>query len=137
MAFLARLQLGDNDSGLYSKEYLVADCRLHTTRHHNHFAPDTDARCERVEMVVIAPGRKDLTLYEWYIDQTTLSGRIVFDLQSETGEQVSKYVEFTDAHCYSISEDFHIDQMKRRRIRFAFVSEKIIVNDTEFMNLFG
>ena len=137
MAFLARLQLGDNDSGLYSKEYLVADCRLHFTRHHNHFAPDTDARCERVEMVVVAPGRNDLTLYEWYIDQTTLSGRIVFDLQSESGEQVSKYVVFNDAHCYSIAEDYHIDQTKRRSIRFALVSEQIVVNDTEFTNLYG
>ena len=136
MAFLARLQLGDNDSGLYSKEYLVADCRLHVTRHHNHFAPDSDARCERVEMVVVAPGREDLTLYEWYIDQTALSGRIVFDLQQESGEQISKYVAFSNAYCYSISEDYHIDEMKRRCIRFAFVSEQIIVNDTEFTNQF-
>ena len=73
MALIARLQFGDNRANLYSKEYLVMDCHLHFTRHHNHFRPDTDARCEKVEVVVVAPGREDLNLYEWYIDKGSQS----------------------------------------------------------------
>ena len=100
MALTARLQLGDNLAGLYSKEYLVADCHLHFKRHHNHFKPDTDARCETMELVVVAPGREDLNLYEWYINNDTLCGRVVIDLQTMSeNDSVMKFVEFEDAYC--------------------------------------
>ena len=46
-------------------------------RHHNHFKPDTDARCKTMELVVVAPGKEDLNLYEWYINIDTLSERVV------------------------------------------------------------
>ena len=132
---MARLQFGDNTTGLYAKEFLVMDCHLHFTRHHNHFQPDTDARCETVEVVVVAPGREDLTLYEWYIENDVQSGRLVFDLQSLTGnDERVKFLEFEDAYCYSIAEEYRIDAQKRRCIKLSFVAESIVVNDTEFRN---
>ena len=138
MALIARLQFGDNRANLYSKEYLVMDCHLHFTRHHNHFRPDTDARCEKVEVVVVAPGREDLNLYEWYIQKGSQSGRLVFDLQSITGGDTEiKFLEFEDAYCYSIAEEYQIDAQKRRCIKLSFVAENILINDTEFKNLYS
>lgn len=138
MALMARLQFGDNMAGLYSKEYLVMDCHLHFTRHHNHFRPDTDARCEKVELVVVAPGREDLNLYEWYIEKGSQSGRLVFDLQSITGSDAEiKFIEFEEAYCYSLAEEYTIDTQKRRCIRLSFVADKITVNDAEFYNLYS
>ena len=138
MALTARLQLGDNVAGLYSREYLVADCHLHFKRHHNHFKPDTDARCETMELVVVAPGREDLNLYEWYINNDTLCGRVVIDLQTMSeNDSVMKFVEFEDAYCYSIREEYHIDSQRRRCLRLSFVAEKITVNEVEFENLYA
>ena len=138
MALMARLHFGDNSAGLYSKEYLVMDCHLHFTRHHNHFRPDTDARCEKVEVVVVAPGREDLNLYEWYIQNGSQSGRLIFDLQSITGNDTEmKFLEFEDAYCYSFAEEYRIDAQKRRCIKLSFVADKIKINDTEYYNLYS
>ena len=138
MALMARLQFGDNMAGLYAKEFLVRDCHLHFTRHHKHFQPDTDARCETVEVVVVAPGREDLTLYEWYTEKGTQSGRLVFDLQSIAGgDSEIKFLEFEDAYCYSLAEEYHIDAQKRRCIRLSFVAESLTINETEFRNLYS
>lgn len=135
MALLARLQFGDNDAGFYSKEYLVMDCHLRFSRHHNHFRPDTDARCEKVELVVVAPGREDLNLYEWYIQNGTMSGRIVYDLQSLTHSSVvEKVILFEEAHCFAIEEEYHIDTQKRRCLKLSLVAEKLEINDTTFLN---
>lgn len=138
MALMARLQFGDNMVGLYSKEYLVMDCHLHFSRHHNHFRPDTDARCEKVELVVVAPGKEDLNLYEWYIQNDTMSGRIVFDLQNLTHENTNeKVILFEDAYCYAIEEEYHIDVQKRRCLRLSLVAENLTINDTAFKNLYA
>jgi hypothetical protein len=137
MALMARLQFGDNSAGLYSKEYLVMDCHLHFSRHHNHFRPDTDARCEKVEVVVVAPGREDLNLYEWYINNGTMNGRIVFDLQSLTSGSVEKIIRFEEAYCYSLEEEYHIDAQKRRCLRLSLVAEELVINDTTFNNLYA
>ena len=137
MALTARLQFGDNTVGLYSKEYLVADCHLHFKRHHNHFKPNTDARCETMELVVVAPGREDLNLYEWYIQNSTLSGRLVFDLSDIRGGDFlsSKELLFEDAYCFLLAEDYHIDSSNRRYLKMSFVAETIIVNGVEYKNL--
>lgn len=138
MALLARLQFGDNMTGHYSKEYLVMDCHLHFSRHHNHFRPDTDARCEQVELVVVAPGKEDLNLYEWYIQNGTMSGRIVFDLQTVTHDNnVEKVILFEDAYCYAIEEEYHIDVQKRRCLRLSLMADHVEINDTAFENLYA
>ena len=138
MALLAHLQLGDNMARHYFKEYLVADCHLHFTRHHNHFKPDTDAKCVKVELVVEAPGKEDLNLYEWYVNDETLSGRVVFDLLPMPDDSsMVKYVEFEEARCYSIEEEYHVDSQRRRLIRLSLTAEKMTVNDIEFVDFYA
>ena len=139
MALTARLQFGDNESRMYpeSSEYLVADCHCHFVRHHNQFHPDTDARCERVEMIVVAPGKENLNLHDWYISGNPLSGRLLFDLSDLRGSEhiTSKELLFEDAYCFSLAEEYHIDTTNRRYLKLSFVAEKIIVNDVEYRNL--
>ena len=91
-----------------------------------------------MELVVVAPGKEDLNLYEWYINNDTLSGRVVIDLQTMSEpDSVMKLLEFEDAHCYSIQEEYQIDTQRRRCLRLSFVAERITVNEIEFNNLYA
>ena len=138
MAFLSHLQFGDNSTGIYSRVYTLVDCHLHFMRHYNHFRPDTDARCEKVEVVVEAPGKDDLNLQEWYLNNEAQNGRVIFDLQSKTSsDTLQKLVEFEGARCYSFEEEDHINIQRRRYYRLSIVAEKITINDTAFKNLYA
>ena len=138
MAFLSHLQFGDNSTGIYSRVYTLVDCHLHFMRHYNHFRPDTDARCEKVEVVVEAPGKDDLNLQEWYLNNEAQSGRVIFDLQSKTSsDTLQKLVEFEGARCYSFEEEYHINIQRKRYYRLSIVAENITVNDTSFKNLYA
>lgn len=135
MAFSSKLQFGDKNS---DHVYNVADCHLHFMRHYNHFRPDTDARCEKVEVVVEAPGKNDLRLQEWFINNEPQNGRVIFDIPSKTAETSSeKTIEFEGAYCYSLEEVYHINIQRRRFFRLAIVADKITVNQTEFNNLYA
>ena len=135
MAFSSKLQFGDKNS---DRVYNVADCHLHFMRHYNHFRPDTDARCEKVEVVVEAPGKNDLRLQEWFINNEPQNGRVIFDIPSKTAETSSeKTVEFEGAYCYSLEEVYHINIQRRRFFRLAIVADKITINQTEFKNLYA
>ena len=136
MALTARLQFGDNMVGLYSKEYLVAECHLHFMRHHNHFKPDSDARCNKVELVVIAPDKENPNLYQWYIDNGAKSGRLVFELVANNANK-NQILEFEDAYCYSIEEEYDFKISRQRILRLSFVAEKIKINENSFNNLYA
>ncbi len=137
MALTARLQFGDNEAKNYSAEYFVADCHCHFTRHHNHFHPDADAQCERVELIVVAPGKDNLNLYDWYISGTPLSGRLLFDMTILNSgiPEFSEAMYFEDAYCFSMAEEYHIDASCRRCLKLSFVAESVEVNGVLFKNL--
>ena len=140
MAILSHLQFGDNSAEPFkaTNDYNVVDCHLHFMRHYNHFRPDTDARCEKVEVVVEAPGKDDLNLQEWYLNNEAQNGRVVFDLQSKTSSDTTqKLVEFEGARCYSFEEEYHINIQRRRYYRLSIVAEKITVNEIAFKNLYA
>ena len=137
MALTARLQFGDNSTKTYPKEFLVENCRCHFSRHCDLAYPDTDARCERVELTVVAPGKDDLTLYDWYINGEPMNGRVIFDLtpsvkaihQPAIGE-----LSFESAYCFSIAEDYKLGSRTRRLIRLSFVADTISIDNVEFHN---
>ena len=110
MSLSARLYIGDNSSSNYTKEYLVTRCEVKVARHHN--APDSAPRCDEVILSVVAPTKDDLDLFEWYIDQTTLSGKIVVDLtnQSARYDVTERTFKFEDAKCFSIAEHYDIGE---------------------------
>ncbi len=134
MALLASIQFGDNSSGHYSKTYLLTDYHLHFMRHHNSLAPDSEPQCERIDVTVVAPGKIDLNLHEWYINQSRISGRIVFDvnspLVSEQGEE--REVRFENAQCFAFEENYQIGSNNRRLLTLSLVAESVTIGNNTF-----
>lgn len=139
MALSAKLYFGNNQIGAYSQQYDVVECNYHFHRHHNCRFPDTKAKLDKAEITVIAPGKEDLNLYEWYIEQSILSGKIVFDLSDSSGasEQTQKALTFENATCFSISECYNIDTQKRRQLRLGIMAEEIVVENVQFNQFTG
>ena len=121
MALIAALEFGDNNIGRYSKSYLVSDCRFVFDRPYNSYRPEGMARCERLELEVIAPGKNDLNLFDWYDKQGVQSGRIVISLAAEAKltEQDAQIIYFEDAKCFSLSENYDINTSRRRTLKLA------------------
>ncbi len=105
MPLLRILQIGNNDLGKYSKEYLLADYKLHTFRKKNELRPEAQKYCERIELTVIAPGREDVSLYEWFIEQSTQNGRVLLTLppQGKQTAEETKEILFENASRRRIS----------------------------------
>lgn len=135
MSLIASLQFGDNQSEIYTKEYLVTDCTYSFMRRYNQYYPDADARCGTVEMTLVAPGKEDLGLFEWYIGEEVLSGRILFDLSNQVMNEPNphKTLYFEDARCFSLGEDYHIDKARRRMLQLKFVADKMEVDSMSFI----
>ena len=134
MALTAVLEFGDNSIRRYTKQYLLSDCRFVFDRPYNAFSPERPAHCERIEVVVIAPGKSDLGLFQWFSEQENREGRIAISLisdvaQNETEPQV---VYFENARCLSLSEMYDIDNSSRRLIKLAIVADSIEIEDVEF-----
>lgn len=133
MALIATLEFGDNEIRRYSKQYLLADFRCHLVRHHNEARPDGNPRCEHMELTVIAPGRADLNLFEWYVGSYTMNGRVLVSIpdSSPNQDEMVKAVYFENAVCYSIAEEYHIDESKRRTLKLQIVATAVTVDDIE------
>jgi len=134
MALTAVLEFGDNDIRRYSKQYLVADCRFVFDRSYNSFAPEQTARCERMEIVIVAPGKSDLTLFQWFARQEAKDGRLVITLSGDGKQADSENQEiyFEEACCFSLSEIYDIDKSKRRLLKLALVAENIYIDDVTY-----
>ncbi len=128
------MKIGNNQIGLYSRTYDVVECKCHFNRHHNFNLPDANAVCDKMELTVVAPGKEDLNLYEWYIDQTSLSGKLTFDLTtaSKNGSQATKEITFEDATCFSIAENYDIGKKRRRHLILEIIAAKITAENVEF-----
>ena len=137
MALLAALEFGDNNIGRYSKSYLVSDCRFVFKRPFNSYRPEGVARCERLELDVIAPGKNDLNLFDWYDKQGVQSGRIVISLAAEAklDEKDAQVILFENAKCFSLSESYDINSSRRRNLRLAIEAETITVDTIVFQHL--
>ena len=134
MALTNVLQFGDNGIGRYAKEYLVVKCHSTFCRSYNHLRPEGKPRCERVELTIVAPGKEDLSLYDWYINQDLQDGRIVLDISPTTAQDVGqqRVLEFENAQCFSLSENYEINTQYRRLLTLAFEAETVTVDEVEF-----
>ena len=113
----------------------MSDCRFVFDRPYNEFRPEGAARCERLEVVVIAPGKSDLSLFEWFYSQGVQNGRIVISLAVEKkfDENDTQTIYFEDAKCFSLSEIYDIDSSRRRLLKIAIGAEKMTIDDTTFI----
>ena len=130
MALIAVLEFGDNSIKRYSKQYLVSDCRLVFNRSYNAFSPDSATRCERVEVTVIAPGKEDHGLLEWFSAQSVQNGRIVISLTNERkdNDADAQILYFEEAKCFSLSETYDIDVSRRRLLKLAISAETLQID---------
>lgn len=115
---------------------MVTDFQCHLTRRNNRTRPDGAARCERLELTVVAPGKEDLSLFEWYGDHTSMSGRILIELSSLSTNQNTEWkeVQFENGICYSMEEEYHIDQNRLRSLRLCIAVDQLTIDTVEFYN---
>ena len=134
MSLFAKLYLGDNASANYAKEYKVVQCEVKVSRHHNSYTPDGNPRCDQLILSVIAPNKDDLMLFEWYIDQSTLSGKVVIDLanQSSKYDITTRTLKFEDAKCFSLAEPNKISTPNRHMLKLGIMVKKLEIDETEF-----
>lgn len=137
MSLLKKFQIGDNHAGRYTKEYLLSDFKCHTHRLHNEYRPDSDKYCDSIDVTIIAPGRDDMQLYDWFIHQSTLSGRLLIQLPPKLNQSEPDIQEifFEEARCFSFEEEYHINRNQRRMLRLRFVAENVNINDVIFKRI--
>ena len=133
MALTAVLEFGDNNIRRYSKQFMVADCRFVFDRSYTDFCPEGDTRCDRMELFVVAPGKEDLTLFEWFADQSVLDGRITISLGATNDNSLdSQEIVFEEAVCFALSEMYDIDSSMRRLLKLSILAKKICIDDVCF-----
>ena len=134
MALFAQLQFGDNVVHRYTKAYNVVDCRCHFCRTYNHSRPETDARCERIELTVVAPDMTDPQLYEWYINQGEENCRVVFFFSAtgNNGMAMKREMLLENAVCFGIEEDYSIDLHSSRLLKLQIMAEEVATDETTF-----
>ena len=130
MALTAVLEFGDNNIKRYSKQYLVSDCRFLFARPFNGFSPEGAARCERVEVMVVAPGKDDLGLIEWFSTQGVQNGRLVISLTNEVkaDDADAQILYFEGAKCFSLSEFYDDNVSRRRLLKLAIGAETLEID---------
>ena len=130
MSLIKKLQIGDNRLHRYTKEYLLTDFKCRTHRLHDEYRPGSDKYCDYVEVTVIAPGREDMQMYQWFISRSTLSGRLLILLPPKPNQSQSDSQEifFEEAQCFSFEEEYHINRNQRRMLRLRFVAEEVSIN---------
>ena len=135
MSQIKKLQIGDNCAGRYTKEYLLTDFKTRTHHMHDKYRPGADKYCDYIEVTVIAPGREDMLMYDWFINRSTLSGRLLIQLPPKPNQSEPDYQEifFEEAQCFSFEEEYHINRNQRRMLRLQFVAEEVIINGITFM----
>lgn len=137
MTLSTKLQFGDNTCEWYNKEYMVAKCSCRINRNYNHNHPDSAPRCERIVVTLNVPVKEDLMLYEWFVDQSFMSGRILVDINTykDANETAPHIIYFDNAQCYSISEHYDIGENKLRRITLELDAENVRVCDVDYEHL--
>ena len=122
MSLLKKLQIGDNHAGRYL---------------HNEYRPDSDKYCDSIDVTIIAPGRDDMQLYDWFIHQSTLSGRLLIQLPPKLNQSEPDIQEifFEEAKCFSFEEEYHINRNRRRLLHLQFVAEQVNINDVIFKRI--
>lgn len=131
MALLSTLTFKD-----ITNEFNVLDFRCHFSRRYNHFNPESTPFCERIEMTVVAPETDDYTIYEWYINRNLMSGKLTYKLPvtlKSSGED--RLIDFFDAQCFSISENYDINEKKKRLLKIVIIPEKVSMQNVSFSHL--
>lgn len=134
MALIGRLRFGDNGSGMYYKDYLVTSLNLKFERGNSILGQDRVCKCENVTVVTMSPDASDMTLYDWFIDETMLSGCIEMEEDPLPGDTCRRVVKFENARCHKINEKYDISLNERRSIAIEFVPAQVEVEGVVLEN---
>lgn len=134
MSLLKKLQIGDNALGRYSKEYLLVDYKCHTFRSHNEFRPSSTMSCERIDLTIIAPGVDDMSIYDWFINQTTIDGRLLIELPAmlHQGSTEYKEIQLEEASCFSMEEHYEIGKNQRRVLKLGIIAGTVTIDGIKY-----
>ena len=135
MAISAKLQFGDNDCEQYASEYPVLGYECRFSRHYEASTPDSDSRCSRISIVVVAPGRDNLELFQWYVNQSYMTGRILLDVTEMVdsgGEYATREIRFEDARCFAIGEDYDNTVNRLRVLKLDIMAESLEIDSVKF-----
>lgn len=137
MALTAVLEFGNNDVERYTKRYMIADYSFLFDRSYSELAPTGASRCRQIEVTVIAPGKEDLSLVEWFDTQDSLSGRIMVSLVTGSSLETadSQVVYFDDAKCVRMSELYDIEISRRRLLKLVIGAERIKIDGVTFRQI--
>ena len=82
----------------------------------------------------MAPGKDDLTLFQWFSDQEVKDGRIVISLTGDSMQNTAEpqVIYFEEAKCLKLSEIYDIDSSQRRLIKLAIIASSIEIEGVEF-----
>ena len=128
MSEYVKLKIGNN-------EYSVIDCHCHFSRDYNHAEPISNARCERVDLLINYVDAGDLFFYKWFVNKETKSGSVVF-YQDESKTIAIKEITFETASCFSLTEEFeNFGTTSTRTIKLSFMADKITINDVDFQKI--
>lgn len=130
---IAYLQLGNNDLGIYSQSYLVRDVVCKFERAHNSYRPVEDAFCRKILISVFITSKDEINLYNWYISGESQEGKITIqmsDPQNENEEDLTE-IEFSDAFCFELKEEYEIDT-QRRILTLGLISVETKLDEVVF-----
>ena len=73
-------------------------------------------------------------LFEWYIDQTSLSGKAVVELTNQSAKYdiTTRTLKFEDAKCFSIAETYNISDTNRHMLKLGIMAKKLEIDEIEF-----
>ena len=137
MSLLKKLQIGNNQTGRYSSEYLLKDYKCHMCRKCNEYRPYAEKYCESITLAVIVPGCTNVSLYDWFIRQHAENGRILIEIPPQGDRDVldNKEVQFTNATIFSLEEDFHFEQDQRRMLKLSLVADEVKIDGVIFRRI--
>lgn len=136
MSTIMHVQFGDNDSGIYNKEYLVVRCKTHFSRAYSNHAPSCTPSCQSIDVTIVAPDKEDLELYEWFVNNSTRSGRIVHtlvDITNKGTNQVERVVTFDDAQVFMLNETYDKNVTRRREVTLSIAPRQCTIENINFL----
>lgn len=134
MALAAILEFGDNKMERYTRRYLVQDCQFDFNRSYTEFGPSCTLKGRTVEISVVAPGKTDLNLFEWFTSQSILDGRILFSTTADDSSfsEGRQMLLFEGAQCLSLSEVYDKNTQRRRTIKLRIIAESFTIDGIVF-----
>ena len=136
MELQAVLELGGFKTNRYLKSYPVVDCRIEFNRMYNEFGPSGSMKNRTIEVWVIAPGKNDLGLFEWYTSQGVEDGAIIISslIDDNSSPSLVQRISFDGAQCVGLSEIYDIDSQKRRTLKLRIMADYMAINDIGFIS---